>query len=213
MSLSKPCEVKIWTSSHGTDYHYFPSSLFIAFSQNTHPRKNELIQLPLVNALPGRQTTDKFVADFTQDFANISPDARRINIIMMGDNDVRNCDYIGACRVERNVGQLIELHKDSRHGLIVCGLLPSPATWRHTHSLFQRVSNRLYKQVNTANINSHGRKIAFLKTIQIFLDEKGFINGAKFFERDLIHLNSTGALQLACHLIDSTVSIVESFEQ
>ena len=167
----------------------------------------------MVNAIPGRQTKDVFVREVTQDFENIPPDVKRINIILMGDNDVRNNDYVGACRVEQNIGKLIELHKNSRHGLIVCGLLPSPATWRNTHSLFQRVSSRLFKQVNIANSNSLGKKIAFLKTIQIFLDEKGFIDGLKFFERDLIHLNLTGAFHLACHLVNNTVSIAESFSQ
>jgi hypothetical protein len=63
MALSKPYEAKIWTSSHGTDYHYFPNSLLKAFNENTHPRRDSLIQLPSINAIPGRQTKEAFVRE------------------------------------------------------------------------------------------------------------------------------------------------------
>jgi lysophospholipase L1-like esterase len=211
MALSKPCEVMIWTSSHGTDYHHFPSNLEKAFNENTHPRKTSLIQLPLVNAIPGRQTTKTFVSDVRKEIETIPWETRRVNIIMMGCNDIRSNDYIGACRIETSISQLIGLHKSLGHGLIVCGLLPSPVSWTQQASLFHRVSSRLYKQTEMANSGAASRQIAFLRLNHIFLDEKGFIDEEKFFERDRIHLNPTGAYQLAKHLIDSMIPIIETF--
>jgi len=210
MALSKPCEVKIWTSSHGTDYHHFPSSLSKAFKENTHPKRDLLIKQPYIDAIPGRQMKEKFVKDFKFDFERIPSGTNRISIIMMGGNDIRCNAYLGACRIERHMSHLIELHKDSRHGLIVCGLLPSPVSWKETSSLFHRVSNRLYKQVEAANNPQH-QKIAYLQLNHVFLDEKGLIEDARFFDPDRIHLNPTGAFQLAKHLIDSTIPIVETF--
>ena len=136
MALSKACEVEIWTSSHGTDYHHFPSSLSTAFKENTHPKRDLLIKSPYIDALPGQQLKEKFVKDFKFDFERIPSGTTKIFIIMMGGDDIRCSDYIGACRVERHLSQLIELHKNSCHGLIVCGLLPSPVTLKETSSLF-----------------------------------------------------------------------------
>ena len=213
MALSKPCEIKIWTSSHGTDYHHFPSALSKAFSENSHPLKNSLISLPLINAVPGRETKRKFVSEVHHDFEQIPPEVKRINVLLMGDNDVRKNDYVGACRVEQNIGQIIDFHKGSRHGLVICGLLPSPVSWKYTHFLFHRVSSRLYRQVETANLNANGRQIAYLRTMNIFFDDKGFIDEDRFFEPDRIHLNPRGAYQLAKHLIDNIIPITETFSQ
>ena len=213
MALSKPCEVKIWTSSHGTDYHYFPSSLSKSFQENTHPVRDVLVQLPLVNAIPGRQTTEAFVREFKNDFNLIPAETNRINIILMGDNDLRSNSYVGACRVERNIGRIIELHKGSRHGLIVCGLLPSPVNWAESDFLFHRVSNQLFQQVEMANSAPLGRRIAFLRTLHVFIDENGLIEAGKYFENDKVHLNQTGAFRLAQHLVNSLVPIAETFLQ
>ena len=211
MALSKPCEVMIWTSSHGTDYHHFPSNLEKSFNENTHTRKTSLIQLPLVNAIPGRQTTQTFVSDVKKNLETIPWETRRINIIMMGCNDIRSNDFLGASRIESSVSQLIELHKNYSHGLIVCGLLPSPVSWRRQALLFHKVSNRLYKQTEMSNTGVTHRQIAYLRLNHIFLDSKGFIDEEKFFDRDRIHLNPTGAYQLAKHLIDSMIPIIETF--
>ena len=210
MALSKPCEVKIWTSSHGTEYHHFPFSLSKAFNENIHPKRDLLIKSPYIDAIPGRQMKQKFVKDFEFDFERIPSGTNRISIIMMGGNDIRCNAYIGACRVEKHMSQLIEIHKDSRHGLIVCGLLPSPVTWQETASLFHRVSSRLYRQVETANM-SQNKRIAYLQLNHIFLDEKGFIEDKRYFDPDRVHLNPSGAFLLAKHLIDSTIPIVETF--
>ena len=212
MALSKPYEVKIWTSSHGTDYHHFPSSLSKAFHENKHPLRDSLISFPLVNAVPGRQTREKLVTEVQKDLNDVPADTRRTNIILMGDNDIRCNDYIGACRIERNIGRLIELHRGSRHGLIVCGLLPSPATWKENDFLFHRVSSQLFAQVEIANSKPQGRQIAFLKTIHIFLDSDGLIDVHKYFMPDRVHLNSAGALRLAQHLVDSAIPIIETFQ-
>jgi lysophospholipase L1-like esterase len=213
MSLSKPFEVKIWTSSHGTDYHYFPSNLQKAFNENENERKNNLIQFPHVNAIPGRQTKDKFVSEFQHDFSNISQHERRINIFMLGDNDIRCNDHVGACRIERNVGKLIDLHRNSQHILVVCGLLPSPVTWNYNETLFNRVSNRLQSQIEIANTNSKERRFAFLKLMHIFQNDEGLIDDDKFFEKDKTHLNHLGACQLAKHLIDNIIVIAETFSK
>jgi hypothetical protein len=211
MALSKPFEVKIWTSSHGTDYHHFPSSLQKAFSNNTHPLRDSLISLPLVNAIPGRETKSPFVYDFRHDFDNIPLDVRRVNVLLIGDNDIRNNDYVGASRIENNFQKIMDFHKGSPHCLIICGLLPSPATLTHTIFLFHRVSNRLYGMVELQNKHQDNTHIAFLKVMNIFLDERGFINEEQFFEPDRIHLNTKGAFHLADHLITSLLSIVQSF--
>ena len=213
MALSKPYEVKIWTSSHGTDYHYFPSSLSKAFHENTHPQRDVLIQLPLINAKPGRQTKETFVREMKNEFDQISAETKRINIVLMGDNDIRSNDYVGACRVERNIGRIVELHKGSRHGLVVCGLLPSPVTWTESDFLFHRVSNQLFRQVETANSAPSGRRIAFLRTLHVFMDENGLIEAGKYFENDKVHLNQIGAFRLAQHLVNSLVPIAETFLQ
>lgn len=211
MALSKPCEVMIWTSSHGTDYHHFPSNLEKAFNENTHPRKTSLIQLPLINAIPGRQTKHPFVAEIRENLENISWDDRRVNIIMMGCNDIRSNDFLGASRIETSVRQLIELHKNYSHGLIICGLLPSPVSWKKQALLFHKVSSRLYNQTEIANNGAAGRQIAYLRLNHIFLDQRGLIDEEKFFDRDRIHLNPCGAYQLAKHLIDSMIPIIETF--
>jgi hypothetical protein len=211
MAAPKPFEVKIWTSSHGTDRHHFPASLQKAFFSNTHPLRDSLITLPLLNAIPGRETKDQFVAEFKQDFDNIPSDVRRVSVILMGDNDIRSNDYVGASRIESNIQRIIDFHHDSPHCLIICGLLPSPVSWTHTSFLFHRVSNRLYSKVDSLNKSSGQPHVAFLKVLNIFLDGKGFIEEQKFFDSDRIHLNPQGAFQLANHLITSILSTVQSF--
>jgi hypothetical protein len=213
MPPSEPCEVKIWTSSHGTDRHYFPSNLEKAFSENLHLYRDLLIQTPLIDAQPGRQTRASFVTQVKNDLQNIPSWLTRINIILMGDNDLRSNDYVGAVRVENNIGQIIDFHKDSRHGLIVCGLLPSPATWLENDFLFHRVSNRLFKLVEQANSTPSGRKIAYLRTFHIFTNEGGLLDVNRYFEYDRVHLRNEGAYRLAKHLVDNTVLIAEAFLQ
>jgi hypothetical protein len=212
MSDLTPYEALIWTSSHGTAFHHFPKNIERSLKENTNENKNIISKIE-INAVPGRQTKNLFVAEMTQNFWSIPDETKRINVILMGDNDIRSNDYLGASRVEQNIGRIIELHKGSRHGLIVCGLLPSPATWKENDFLFHRVSNRLYKQVESANSNPLGRRIAFLKTIHVFTGENGLLDAENLFERDLIHLQQEGAYKLAKHLVDNIILIANTFTQ
>ena len=108
------------------------------------------------------------------------------------------------------MSRLIELHRESCHDLIVCGLLPSPVTWKETSSLFHRVSHQFYKQVKVAN-KSQNKRIAYLQLNHIFLDEKGLIEDKQSFDPDCLHLILSGAFRLTKHLTDSTIPIVENF--
>jgi len=215
MALSKsplPFEVMIWTSSHGTPFHHFPVNLVKAYDECTHHNKH-LITMPSVNAIPGRCMKPGFFLEVQADFEKIDPKARRMNIILMGDNDVRCMALPGSYRVLKQGGRLVELHGDTHHALVLCGLLPSPATHNITSRLFDITSCKLKELCEESHTTPAGRFISYLKLSHIFNDQDGLIDFKKYFETDGVHLNPSGAFQLAQYLVNNAIDFAESCQK
>ena len=100
-----PCVVKIWTSSHGTDRHHFPGALQTEF--NSSIEKSEYMKYPLIDAKPGRLMNDRFFGQIEDDFAMIPDDTSRLNVILMGDNDIRTHGNGGGYRILNKSKKLI----------------------------------------------------------------------------------------------------------
>lgn len=210
MALSKPFEVKIWTSSHGTSYHHFPLNLEKAFRDSTNEKKDSLIQSPCVNAIPGRCLTKRFVEEVKTDLEKSDPLVRQMNIILMGDNDVRSLAFSGSYRVVSQIGKLIELHENTQNALILCGLLPSPATHMVTARLFDYTSSNIRNLCDEAHTTPRGRFISYLKLSHLFNDQDGLIDYLRYFEEDGVHLNPTGAYRLAQYLVHHAMDFADS---
>ncbi len=212
MALSRPIipfDVLIWTSSHGTSFHHFPVNLGKAFNDCKHEHKN-LIKAPFVNAVPGRCMKPGFFLEVKTDLERFDPKARRMNIILMGDNDVRCMAFPGSYRVVKQGGRLIKLHENTPHALIMCGLLPSPATHNITSKLFDITSRNLKDLCEESHTTPAGQFISYLKLSHLFNDPDGLIDYQKYFEEDAVHLNPTGAYRLAQYLITYAIDFAES---
>jgi len=122
-----PIKCRIWTSSHGNDNHYFPKELSQLF-QNKFG-----IDTPIIDSRPGRLFNDEFMTEFEANFHGLTDP--QINVILMGDNDLRTHAVHGAQRTQENTKKIINLHKNTPHGLLIFGSLPSPATFPQTAPL------------------------------------------------------------------------------
>jgi hypothetical protein len=212
MALSKnqiPFEVLIWTSSHGTSFHHFPINLGRAYQDCQHQHKNLILE-PFVNAVPGRCMKPGFYREVETDFERIEEGTRRMNIILMGDNDVRCLAFPGSYRVIKQSERLVELHKNTPHALVLCGLLPSPATHNITSRLFDITSRNLKDICEQSHTSLEGQFISYLKVSHLFNDQDGLIDYQTYFEPDGVHLNPTGAYQLAQHLVNYAADFAES---
>ena len=212
MALSKPSlpfEVLIWTSGHGTSLHHFPINLGKAYQECKHQNKH-LIQAPFANAVPGRVMKPSFYDEVKTDFEKIGPGIRRMNIIMMGDNDVRCLAYSGSFRVIKQGGRIVELHKGTPHALVLCGLLPSPATHNLTAITFDVTSRKLNDLCEQSHSSPTGRFISYLKLSHLFNDEDGLLDYNSYFESDGVHLNPHGAYRLAQYLVTYAIDFAES---
>lgn len=206
-----PCSVTIWTSSHGTDRHHFPLSLGSAFNELL-PEVEKYMFLPSISAKPGRFSNSDFMREFTNNFNDLPPQPTHLNIILMGDNDIRSLGVDGGWRHYKNALKMIEMTKNSPHALLLMGIMPSPVSYLQTDVHADYCDFRVRKEVEALHKTkdlSGPQKIGFIRTAQFFDDENGFIENELYFKRDRIHLNKAGAKQLATHLLDNAMSFIQ----
>ena len=204
---SKPFEVMLWTSSHGSDHHFLPNEISNFYSK--HQKMQSFMAKPLINAKPGRLMNSQFIAEFTKDFESLDPSTTRVSIILMGDNDLRSLGVNGGSRVLNNSKKLIELHKDTNHALLLMGLMPSPATHQQTDGHADYCDFRVRKEVAKAHETGNPRFIGFVQTSTFFNDPEGFIRNKLYFCLDGVHLRQKGARCLARHLMTKSLSFMQ----
>ena len=205
-----PCVVKIWTSSHGTDRHHFPGALQSEFNSCTE--KSEYMKYPLVDAKPGRLMNDRFFGQIEDDFAMIPDDTSRLNVILMGDNDIRTHGNGGGYRILNKSKKLINLHKDTKHALLLMGQMPSPVSHVQTSGISDYADFRVQREIEKLHqetTTDHQEKIGFVRTSLFFDDPFGFLDHERYFTRDRVHLNHEGAQCLARNLIKNVLSFIQ----
>ena len=198
-----PFRVTIWTSSHGTEKHYFPQSLNNYFVRNTH------FLYPVVNAKPGRLTNDLFIKEFLSDFERIPKEINQLNVILMGDNDLRRDKNKGAFHLFVNIQKLIEMHLDTSHALLVLGLLPCPYSIKHSDldRHFEISDFKIEKEIRQLHSKNMGKNIGFSRTRTFFNEDQNLIDWYQYFERDGVHLKRNGSDCLARNMLQE----IESF--
>ena len=198
MDICSQYKVKIWTSSHGMHHHFLPRALKAIFQPNT------LIEFPMINARPGRLIDDNFYDEFKEDFDSLDRAVNnkpQINVLLMGDNNIRTHAFKGGFRIYNTTKMIIDLHKDTRHPLLVLGVMPSPGTFAQTLPLSEFTDDILDKYVKAYHRKGQASNIAFATTMRFFSDSEGFLLYKTLFKTDGIHLNETGALQLALKIL------------
>jgi len=194
-----PYQVKLWTSSHGTGKHHLPKYLKYLYEDNPY------FLLPEINAKPGRYLDDVFMSDFSKDFEILLEETTpRINVILMGDNDIRAFNYRGGYQIVKNTWQLLKMHGKTMNPLILMGLMPSPLTHHQSLPLAEYTDDRLREQILIQRVNVWEKPhlCSFVSTASFFSDSKGRLENKKYFHKDLVHLNRVGAFALAYYLLD-----------
>jgi hypothetical protein len=107
-------------------------------------------------------------------------------------------------------GRIVELHKGTPHALVLCGLLPSPATHNLTSVSFDVTSRKLNDLCEQSHSTPAGRYISYLKLSHLFNDQDGLLDYNTYFESDGVHLNPTGAYRLAKYLVGYAIDFAES---
>ena len=202
-------EVKIFTSSHGTEFHHFPQTLAQIFAENS------FIQYPLIDAEPGRMFHATFFKKYKEDFEGIqNQDTPRISVIIIGDNNIRNEAFRGGFRILQMAGKLIELHKGTIHPLLFFGLMPSPITHCSTYQLAEYSDSRVEDLFKAAQKESqtNGKLFTFVRLSEFFEDE-GSVMRDLFFEKDKIHLNQKGAQTLAQQILRFATQVAENYQK
>jgi hypothetical protein len=194
-----PFQVKIWTSSHGTARHYFPETLHKNFITNDY------YLFPTIDAKPGRLTDEEFMENFLTDFGKISENVKRVNVLLMGDNDLRKDLDRGAFDLFSNTKICIEKHLDTRHALLVLGLIVSPYLFNLRGSHFNVADFKIEQEVRNLHSQEKGRNIGFSRTSTYFSNSH-----QNYFERDNTHLNKIGAQCLVDHMLKEIESFIIS---
>lgn len=208
INYDKPFAVKIYTSSHGTARHNFPQALEKVFQEN------DQILFPTIDAKGGRMITDKFVEDYLTEFNTIKDSKEpRITVLLLGDNNIRTFAKRGAFMTFKNTKQIIDIHKESIHPLLLLGVMPSPATHAQTIPLSEYLDDILQEEVEKLHSNLEGTSIAFVCTSSFFTDSNGFLRNRKYFKSDQIHLNSFGSLSLAGNIVEKAKMLVDTVRQ
>ena len=209
-SFVRPCVVKIWTSSHGTDRHHLPGALQIEY--NSIPGISEHMKYPLIDAKPGRLMNDRFLKEIEDEFAILPDDTSRLNVILMGDNDIRTHGQGGGYRILSKSKKLINLHKNTKHALLLMGQMPSPVSHVQTSGISDYADYRVQREIEKLHQQStvdHPEKIGFVRTSLFFDDPFGFLDHERYFTRDRVHLSQEGAQCLAQNLIKNALSFVK----
>lgn len=194
----KSFSVRIFTSSHGLSSHFFPQALKSVFESRN------LIKYPSVDAEGGRVFSDAFMDHYKLEFEKIKQAGEpTISILLLGDNNIRAQAVRGAFRVCKYTKEIIELHKNTCHPLLVCGLMPSPETWPKSLLLCEHVDDVLQETIEQLHCNPAGRFFGFVCTTSFFTDSEGFVISKKHFSKDGIHLNELGAHVLALNLLSN----------
>ena len=204
MAMSKQFKVKLWTSSHGMPHNFLPAS----FRQIYQP--NPLIELPMIDARPGRLIDDNFYDELKADFDNLDTKPQpQINVILMGDNDIRTQAFKGGFRLYNTTQKIIDLHKETRHPLLVLGVMPSPGTYPQTLPLSEFSDDIINKYIENYHRKGQARNVVFAVTTAFFSDSEGFLLYKTLFRKDGIHLTSLGALQLALKILQHCGNIAD----
>lgn len=203
--VPRPFSLKIWTSSHGLRSHFFPQALTRAFEEN------ELIKFPIVDAVGGRLIDQNFVDSYKEDFDKIrDSDEPRISVLLLGDNNIRSYANKGAFRVFKYTKQIIELHKNTCHPLLVCGMMPSPKTIARTGIISEYVDDIIQEEITKLQSDPKGRFFGYVCTTSFFTDEEGFIISKKYYSKDGIHLNQLGAYSLANNILANSKFLADT---
>lgn len=205
---NEPFAVKIWTSSHGLPSHHFPQSLKAIFEEN------DKIKFPSIDAKGGRMITDDFVANYISQFDQIRDSSEpQISVLLLGDNDIRKFAKKGAFKVFRNTKQIIETHKGSCHPLLLLGIMPSPKTHALTLPMAEYLDDVMQAEIAKLYTEPENKIFAFVCTSAFFSDKDGFLLNRKYFMRDGVHLNETGAMALAANIIENTKILVDTIRK
>ena len=196
MDTCNQLKVKLWTSSHGMHKHYLPQS----FKQIYKP--NPLIALPEIDAKPGRLINEIFFDELKSDFDNLDENSPpQINVLLMGDNNLRTQAFRGGFRLYKTTKQIVDLHKETRHPLLVLGVLPSPGTYNQTLPLSEFSDNIIQQYIIDNHQKGQARNVVFVAATPFFSDTEGFLLYKTLYSRDGVHLSRMGALQLALKIL------------
>lgn len=196
--------VTIWTSCHGDEHHFLPQVIEGIFADN------EYITEPHLNAVPGRFMTHELVAEIREHLGRLTKP--HINVLMLGESNVQTFAIKGAFKYFKYTKEIIELHRGTKHGLLVCGLLPCPKLYAQVTALSNFVDNKLHKAVQNLHETEgiSAANIGFVPLEGHFRDKDGFLLSRMYFEDDEIHLNETGVLKLAPTLLDYICDLASS---
>ena len=154
--------------------------------------------MPQINAKPGRLIDDNFYDELKKDFDSLDEKSQpQINVILMGDNNIRTQAFKGGFRLYRTTKQIINLHKETRHPLLVLGVMPSPGTFAQTLPLSEFSDNIIQQYLINLHHQGQAKNVAFVAATPFFSDSEGYLLYKTLFKKDGIHLTQMGALQLA----------------
>ncbi len=154
--------------------------------------------MPTINAKPGRFIDDNFYDELKNDFdlldraVNNKP---QINVLLMGDNNIRAHAFKGGFRIYNTTQRIIKLP------LLVLGVMPSPGTFSQTLPLSEFTDDVVQKYIDHLHLNLQAPNVVFAATMPFFSDSEGFLLHKTLFMKDGIHLTETGALQLALKIL------------
>ena len=203
-----PLTVRIWTSSHGTEYHHFPQSL-----KEEYQKKQEYFSLfsePEVFAKPGRLWDRWFMWEFENHFDPCAT-TPTLNVILLGGNDIRRDFKRGCCRIYYGSKALIGMHAQSPHLLLLMGSMPSPATHEQTEWISARTNEAVRGEIVKEFNKETGRSFGYGSTVSFFTNEEGYFRANQYFDPDGIHLNPHGARRLAKGLLKCINQMAHQF--
>lgn len=199
--------VRIWTSCHGSDNHFLPQSLEQLFLEN------DFIEMPEVHSVPGRFLKHEVVEEIRIHLSNVTQP--HINILMLSENNIKSCALKGAFKVYKHTKEIIELHKNTPHGLLICGMLPCPKHYSQIIALSEFTDDKI--QLEVTKLHQTGdvsfANLAFIYLASIFKDNEGFLLNKMYFEKDEVHLNESGAFTLARNLLDYACDLARAMDE
>jgi len=195
--------VKIWSSSHILTHHHFPTQLALRYGCNPY------FQFPQLNGKAGRFFNQAFMKEFELDYRTVQiTNQKRIDVIILGDNDIRLRGELGVERVTRYAKAIADLVGKTENRLIFMGVLPSPATKNRTNHLAEKIDYALMSIVVNENLKK--QQFLFNKVSLGFITEQQQLCEAELFELDNVHLNIKGSEFLA-HYVLATIIIAASY--
>ena len=200
-----PFKVKIWAGSHGLKSHYFPQELEKSFTDRG------LLRLPEIDAVDGRLLDENFIDYYRREFESESYSTiPQVSIILMSDTNIRRHAIKGAFRAVQAVKELIKIHKDTIHPLLICGPMPCPRTDQITGILSEHTEDRFQKMIVRLHKKPTGRFFGYVCVTSFFIQNEFPPLITSLFARDGIHLNREGAKVLSISLVAHANTLVQS---